>query len=166
MGHSNILALAAWFVLVLVNTGPNFGLCVFGPKLARKVGWGLHDGRFGGIWILPPIMVCSCCASQRNIFFSPVFFTFPPQKAHFLQFPSHFPHMTFQSLGFVMKRAAAFRICPPLLCCMPTILALDINSLYHWRKDWLASHEKGGSESKDLFDLKQGTEQPEVGGSD
>ena len=49
---------------------------------------------------------------------------------------------------------------------MPTILALDINSSCHWRKDWPASPEKGGSESNDLFDLKLGIEPPEVGGSD
>ena len=48
----------------------------------------------------------------RNIFFSPAFFTFL-QKAHFFQTPSLFPHMTFQNLGYVIKRAAAFRVCPP-----------------------------------------------------
>ena len=42
-------------------------------------------------------------------------FTFPSQKAHFLQTPSFFLHVTvtFQSLEYVMKRAAAFRVCPP-----------------------------------------------------
>ena len=36
----------------------------------------------------------------------------------------------------------------------------------HWRKDWPASLEKGGSESNDLFDLKPGIKPPEVGGID
>ena len=50
---------------------------------------------------------------------------------------------------------------------MPIILALDINSSCHWRKEvWLASLQMGGSESKDLFDLKPGTEPPEVGCGD
>ena len=48
-----------------------------------------------------------------KIFYSPAFFTFSQQKAHFPQTPFLFPHMTFQSLGYVMKRAAAFRVCPP-----------------------------------------------------
>ena len=38
-----------------------------------------------------------------------MFITFFQQK-HI--FPSLFPHMTFQSLGYVMKRAAEFRVCP------------------------------------------------------
>ena len=44
-------------------------------------------------------------------FFHPGVFTF--KKAHFPQNPSLFPHMTFQSLGYVMIRAAALRVCPP-----------------------------------------------------
>ena len=41
------------------------------------------------------------------------FSKFSPRKLHFRQDPFLFPHMTFQSLGYVMKRAAAFRVCPP-----------------------------------------------------
>ena len=47
------------------------------------------------------------------------FLTYPnkrrisPRKG---SFPSLFHHTTFQSLGYVMKRAAAFRVCPPPQC--------------------------------------------------
>ena len=64
----------------------------------------------------PTKIYAACCLRIQNTayeFFFPAFFTFPLQKAHFPQTPSHFPHMTFQSLVYVMKRAAAFRVCPP-----------------------------------------------------
>ena len=50
--------------------------------------------------------------AKEYIFF-PQSFSLFPQKAHFPQTPSLFAHMTFQSLGYVMKRAAAFRVRPP-----------------------------------------------------
>ena len=33
--------------------------------------------------------------------------------ADFHQTPSLFPHMTFQNVGYILKCAAAFRVCPP-----------------------------------------------------
>ena len=54
----------------------------------------------GGVW------------ADENVF-SPAFLTISRQKVQFPQTPSVFPHMTFQSLGYVMERAAAFRVCPP-----------------------------------------------------
>ena len=51
-------------------------------------------------------------ALKEKIFF-PRRFSLFRQKAHFPQTPSFFPHMTFQSLGYIMKRAAAFRACSP-----------------------------------------------------
>ena len=38
---------------------------------------------------------------------------FSDKNAHFPQTPSLFLHMTFQSFGYVMNRATAFRVCPP-----------------------------------------------------
>ena len=54
------------------------------------------------------------CIHMQEYLFFPSFFTFSLQKAHFLQTPSLFSHMIFQSLVYVMKRALSFRVCPPL----------------------------------------------------
>ena len=58
-------------------------------------------------------LVCTVQTMQtvRNIYIFPSVIHFFPQKAHFPHTPSHFSHMTFQSLGYVMKHAAAFRVC-------------------------------------------------------
>ena len=50
---------------------------------------------------------------QRNPFFPPSVFYFFPTKANFSQTPLFFPHIAFQSLGYVMKLAAACRVCSP-----------------------------------------------------
>ena len=56
----------------------------------------------------------SCCDRRcQDYIFAPAFFTFPRQKVHFPQTPSLFPHMTFQSLGYILKRPALFRVCQP-----------------------------------------------------
>ena len=49
---------------------------------------------------------------EENIF-SPSAFHFFTAKGALSPDPFLFPHMTFQSLGYVMKRAAAFRVYLP-----------------------------------------------------
>ena len=68
----------------------------------------------------------------RNIFFFSAFFTFSRQKEHFSQTPSRFPLMTFQSLGYVTKHAAAFRVFPPnvLVYCF-----CQSSSYWDWEKE-------------------------------
>ena len=49
---------------------------------------------------------------KGKLYFPRVFHFFDTKGAFCPDHPS-FPHMTFQSLGYVMKRATAFRACPP-----------------------------------------------------
>ena len=70
----------------------------------------------------------------QEYFFTSGFFTYShKRKARFPQAPFFFPRITFQSLGCVMKRAAAFRVCPhsvmPPQCNAPTVFRVCPHSV-------------------------------------
>ena len=73
--------------------------------------------------------------SSLRICFFPAFFTFPPQKEHFPQTSSLCPYITFQSLGYFMKYAAAFSVCPQIriFCAISKIRWENkcMNTLHH-----------------------------------
>ena len=60
---------------------------------------GLPLNKFESMAVFRPLL--------QEYFFPPIIFTFSPRKE---LFPRH-PHKTFQSLGYIMKCAAAFRVC-------------------------------------------------------
>ena len=66
--------------------------------------------------------------------FFPAIFTFSPRKAHFPQTPSRFPYLKFQSLGYVMKSAAAFRVWVWVFQALRALFAEVEKRVGVWRK--------------------------------
>ena len=82
---------------------------------------------------------------------SPASFTFPKfplQMVHFPQTPSLFPHVTFQSQGYFIRRDKAFRVCPPSVLgpglVRGFLRAVQLQYLTRWEKQRRACGKSEG----------------------
>ena len=70
---------------------------------------------------------------KQGYFFTKVFLTFSPQKVHFFRpplFPRESPPHHTSSLGYITKRAAAFRVwCPSALGWVKVVLRVVVTEL-------------------------------------
>ena len=82
-----------------------------GSQLDERLGCG-HDSSGHESTARQPLVSTTPGFVKGKLYFPRVFHFFDTKSAFCPDHPS-FPHMTFQSLGYVMKRATAFRACPP-----------------------------------------------------